>query len=169
MPHKRNPVAAVAAEACAHRVPGLVVTILGAMSQEHERAAGAWQAEWETLSELLRLTGSAAAWARESLQALEPDTERMRANLELTDGLLMAESVVTALTQSIGRPAAHELLETASRRAASEGRPFRDVLLELPEVADGLGAERLDEALAPGSYLGVADQLIERALTAHRA
>src|SRR3954465_4598002 len=63
MPHKSNPRAAPAAEACAQRVPGLVATMLGAMAQEHERAAGAWQAEWETLSELLRLTGSAAAWA----------------------------------------------------------------------------------------------------------
>jgi len=61
MPHKRNPVAAVACRACAARVPGLVGTVLTAMAQEHERAAGAWHAEWEPLAELLRLTGSAAA------------------------------------------------------------------------------------------------------------
>src|SRR4051794_18782737 len=168
MPHKRNPVAAVAAEACAQRVPGLVATMLGTMAQEHERAAGAWQAEWETLSELLRLAGSAAAWLRESLESLEPDPERMRANLDLTDGLVMAESVATALTGSIGRPAANELLEQASRTAASDGRSLRDVLLEAPEVADGLGAEGLDRALAPEAYLGVANALIDRALAAHR-
>src|SRR5256714_1200239 len=104
MPHKRNPVAAVAAEACAQRVPGLVATMLAAMAQEHERAAGAWQAEWETLSELLRLTGSAAAWLREALESLQPDPGRMRANLDLTPRLLMAESVATALTDSLGRP-----------------------------------------------------------------
>jgi 3-carboxy-cis,cis-muconate cycloisomerase len=169
MPHKRNPVAAVAAEACAQRVPGLVATMLGAMAQEHERAAGAWQAEWETLSELLRLTGSAAAWLRESLESLQPDPERMRANLDLTDGLLMAESVATALTGSLGRPKANELLENASRAATEGGRPLRDVLLELPEVADALGEDGVDAALAPESYLGVADRLIERALDAHRA
>ena len=169
MPHKRNPVAAVAAEACAQRVPGLVATMLGAMAQEHERAAGAWQAEWETLSELLRLTGSAAAWLRESLEALEPDPERMRANLDLTHGLLMAESVATALTGSLGRPKANELLEKASRVASENGRPLRDVLLDLPEVADALGPEGVDAALAPEAYLGVADELIGRALAAHRA
>jgi 3-carboxy-cis,cis-muconate cycloisomerase len=169
MPHKRNPVAAVAATACAQRVPGLVATVLGGMAQqEQERAAGAWQAEWETLSELLRLTGSAAAWVRDSLESLEPDPERMRANLDLTDGLLMAESVATALTGELGRPAANELLEAASERAASEGRALRDVLLERPEVADGLGAEGLDAALAPEAYLGVAGELIDRALAAHR-
>jgi 3-carboxy-cis,cis-muconate cycloisomerase len=81
MAHKRNPVAAVSALACAKRVPGLVATILAAMEQEHERAAGAWQAEWGTHSELLTLTGSAAAWTRAMLAGLRVDAERMAANL----------------------------------------------------------------------------------------
>ena len=168
LPHKRNPVAAVAAVACAQRVPGLVATILGAMAQEHERGAGYWQAEWETLSELLRLTGSAAAALRESLESLEPDAERMAANLELTDGLLMAESVATALTGSLGRPAAAELLEQGSRRAVDERRPLREVLLESAEVRETLGEAGLDGALAPDAYLGVAEKLIDRALRTHR-
>jgi 3-carboxy-cis,cis-muconate cycloisomerase len=78
MAHKRNPVAAVSVLACAQRVPGLAGTMLGAMAHEHERAAGAWQAEWGTLTELLRLTGSAAAWARDLLEHLEVDDDRMR-------------------------------------------------------------------------------------------
>jgi 3-carboxy-cis,cis-muconate cycloisomerase len=143
--------------------------MLGSMAQEHERAAGAWQAEWETLSDLLRLTGSAAAWLRESLDALEPDPERMRANLDLTHGLLMAESVATALTDSLGRPRANELLEQASRAATEGGRPLRDVLVELPDVVDALGEDGVDAALAPDAYLGVAGELIGRALRAHRA
>ncbi|WP_207782864.1 lyase family protein [Phytoactinopolyspora limicola] len=81
MPHKQNPVAAVAAAACARRVPALVSTLLAAMAGEHERAAGAWHAEWETLRDLLRLTGSTANWLTESLTRLEIDPARMRANL----------------------------------------------------------------------------------------
>jgi 3-carboxy-cis,cis-muconate cycloisomerase len=81
MAHKRNPVAAVSAIACSQRVPGLVATLLGGMRQEHQRAAGAWQAEWGTLSELLSLTGSALAWLAELLTELEVDSERMRENL----------------------------------------------------------------------------------------
>ena len=81
MPHKRNPVAAVATVACAQRVPGLVATLHAAMVQEHERAAGAWHAEWETWSDLLRVTGAAAAWGRDMLERLEPDPRRMAANL----------------------------------------------------------------------------------------
>jgi 3-carboxy-cis,cis-muconate cycloisomerase len=81
MAHKRNPVGAVSVLACTTRTPGLVAAALAAMEQEHERAAGAWQSEWGTHTELLSLTGSAAAWSRELLENLTVDPERMRANL----------------------------------------------------------------------------------------
>jgi len=81
MAHKRNPVAAVAAAACAARTPGLVATMLSVMDGEHERAAGGWQAEWETQRELLRSTGAAVAWVRDLLERLEVDPARMEANL----------------------------------------------------------------------------------------
>jgi 3-carboxy-cis,cis-muconate cycloisomerase len=81
MMHKQNPVSAVALVACAQRVPGLAATLHAAMLQEHERGAGSWHGEWETLTELLRLAGSSAAWARELFERLEVDTERMRTNL----------------------------------------------------------------------------------------
>jgi 3-carboxy-cis,cis-muconate cycloisomerase len=167
MPHKRNQVSAVAVLACAERAPGLAATVLGAMAQEHERAAGAWQAESEPLRELLRLTGSAAESAREMLAGLTVDRARMRANLDLNGQLLMSESVAVALAQSIGRARAQDLVEQAAREAVRDGRPFREVLLELPEVADGLGRERLDEALDPARYLGVTAELIDRTIEAH--
>jgi 3-carboxy-cis,cis-muconate cycloisomerase len=81
MAHKRNPVGAVSVLACAKRTPGLVATALAAMEAEHERAAGAWQSEWGTYTELLALSGSATAWTRELLENLDVDAERMRANL----------------------------------------------------------------------------------------
>ena len=81
MPHKRNPVAAVSALGCARQAPGLVAALIASMQQEHERAAGAWHAEWRPYSALLVATGSAAAWLRECLEGLQVDPERMRANL----------------------------------------------------------------------------------------
>ena len=168
MPHKRNPVGAVAVLACAERGPGLVATILGAMGQEHERAAGAWQAEWEPLLELLRLTGSAAAALRDVLAGLKVHADRMRANLDLTHGLLMSESVAVALAESLGRPRAQELVEAAARRAAREQRELRHVLLDMPEVTGAMGPDEFDRALAPENYLGATSQLIDRALAAHR-
>jgi 3-carboxy-cis,cis-muconate cycloisomerase len=79
MAHKQNPVAAVSVLACSKRVPGLVATMLACMEQEYERAAGAWQAEWGTMTELLSLTGSAASWGRDMLEHLEVDVEAMAA------------------------------------------------------------------------------------------
>ncbi len=115
MAHKRNPVAAVSVLACAKRVPGLVATILASMEQEHERAAGAWQAEWGTLSELLSLTGSAAAWGRELLDGLEVDPARMRENLARLGAARVSEALepdLAAVGELIDRAlAAHELLE----------------------------------------------------------
>ena len=169
MPHKRNPVGAIGLLACAKRAPGLVATMLAAMIQEHERGAGGWQAEWETMLELLRLAGSAAAIARELLAGLEVHADKMRGDMDLTGGLVMSESVAAALSRSLGRSEAQELVEQAARRSVDDRRAFRDVLLELPEVANGLGPERLDAALDPAGYLGVTAQLIDRALGAHRA
>ena len=169
MPHKRNPVGAVGLVACAQRAPGLVATMLAAMMQEHERGAGTWQAEWETLPQLLRLAGSSAAIVRELLASLEVSCEKMRADVDVTGALVMSESVAAALAPTLGRAEAQDLVEQAARRSVDSGRPFRDVLLELPQVADALGRDRLDAALDPGSYLGVTNELIDRALAAHRA
>jgi 3-carboxy-cis,cis-muconate cycloisomerase len=79
MPHKRNPVAPVLARACALRVHALGGTFVG--EHEHERAAGAWHAEWEALSDVLSLTGGAAFHVRRTLEGLEVDAARMRENV----------------------------------------------------------------------------------------
>jgi 3-carboxy-cis,cis-muconate cycloisomerase len=71
MPHKHNPVAAISALGCTRQAPGLVATLLAAMEQELERAAGAWHAEWAPLNRLLVTTGSAASWLRTCLETLE--------------------------------------------------------------------------------------------------
>ncbi len=85
MRHKRNPVAAVAARSAAKQAPGLAATLFAAMEQEHERAAGAWQAEWPTLNQLLISVGSSASWLREALGSIQVDTVRMAANLAMLD------------------------------------------------------------------------------------
>lgn len=100
MEHKRNPVAAVSVLACARRVPGLVATMLSCMEQERERAAGSWQAEWGTISELLSLTGSATAWARDMLEHLEVDVEAMRVAAGAAPDLGAASALIDRALQS---------------------------------------------------------------------
>ncbi|MFF5232098.1 lyase family protein [Dactylosporangium sp. NPDC000521] len=80
-PHERTPVAAVCALGSAASAPGLVASLLAAMAHEHERAAGAWHAEWRPLRELLVCTGSAASWLRVALERLLVHPDVMRANL----------------------------------------------------------------------------------------
>jgi 3-carboxy-cis,cis-muconate cycloisomerase len=128
MPHKHNPVAAISARACAHRAPGLVGTLLGAMEQEHERAAGAWHSEWPTLTALLTTVGSAAAWLAESLDGLRPDAPRMAATVAAARDPELAGALADALTPSLGRGAAHDAAADAVREASSSGRPLHEVL-----------------------------------------
>jgi 3-carboxy-cis,cis-muconate cycloisomerase len=154
MPHKRNPIAAVSALAAARQAPGLVASLLAAMEHEHERAAGAWHAEWAPLRALLAATGSAAAWLRDCLSNLEVDAERMRSNL---GDALLAERVARALAEPLGRDAADAVV----RAALAEGRPLALAARE------HLDSEDVDRLLDPATYLGATDALIDRALAAH--
>ena len=168
LPHKRNPITAVLVVAATRRVPGLVATLLGSMAQEQERATGAWHAEWEPQAELLGLVGGAAARTRELLQGLEVHPERMRRNLEATGGLLLAERVAAALAGPLGRTGAQDLVQRLSRRAADTGQSLRAELAADPTVREHLDETGLDRLLDPEGYLGAAEQLIDRALAAHR-
>lgn len=81
MPHKRNPVSAVAIRAIAGRTPQLVATLFGSLVQDHERASGAWHAEWEPLAELTQLTAGAVHQAVIMTNGLVVNTDRMQQNL----------------------------------------------------------------------------------------
>jgi len=164
MPHKRNPVACAQILTAATLAPGLVASVLSGMVQEHERALGGWQAEWIALPQLFLLASGATSLLAETTKGLEVDTARMRANLEITNGLIMAEAVQMALGEKLGRMQAHDLLETASKRAAAEGRHLREVIDETPAIADVLPPKTLDVLFDPLRYLGSADHFIDGAL-----
>jgi 3-carboxy-cis,cis-muconate cycloisomerase len=168
LPHKRNPVGSVLTRACARRVQAAATVLLGALEQEHERAAGAWQAEWEALRDALALCGGAAASLREVLEGLEVRPERMRANLELTGGLLMSERVAGLVAERGGGEEGRDAVQAAAQRAAAGGRPLRDELAREAAVREVLSEEELDDALDPEGYLGSAGTLVDRALEEHR-
>jgi 3-carboxy-cis,cis-muconate cycloisomerase len=169
MPHKRNPVGAMAVEAGVRRAHALVSVLLGAMLQEHERGLGGWHAEWETVGELFRLTAGAVARVRDALAGLQVDPVRMRANLEVTQGLPVSEHVALLLARHIGRGEARALVERAIQRCRTSGRHLRDELLADPTVTTHLTAADLDEALDPDRYLGATQVFIDRALAAYRS
>lgn len=169
LPHKRNPVGAVTILACVRGVNAQVGLLLGVMAQEHERAAGAWQAEWPAVAEAFRLTAGAVARAADVLDGLEVHADRMRGNLDTTGGLLLAEHVMMVLAEHMGRKEAQSRVQSAATTAAASGRAFRDVLLADPVIARHLSVVDIAAALDPSTYLGSAGAFIDRALAAYQA
>jgi 3-carboxy-cis,cis-muconate cycloisomerase len=167
MPQKRNPVGASVVLAASVRAPGLVATILSAMPQEHERGLGGWQAEWETLPELVHLTAGAARHVAEMLAGLEVDAARMKENAEMTGGVALAESVSMALAEHVGKASAHRTIGAASRRAMTEHRALAAVLAEMQEVTKFLSADDITRLLTADRYLGASAQLVRAALARH--
>jgi 3-carboxy-cis,cis-muconate cycloisomerase len=162
MPQKQNPVRATLARAGARLAAGHAGVLQGALAQEHERAAGAWHAEWVALCGALSYAGGAVAAADESLAGLQVDAERMRANLDASGGLVLAERVASVLSDELGRGTAHQLVAEAAGAAS-----FRDALLADDRVP--LSAEELDPLLDPTTYLGSAGALVDRALGRYEA
>src|SRR5438445_10460280 len=168
LPQKHNPVDPIEILAAVRGINAQVAVLQAAMLQEHERAAGAWQAEWPAFGETLRLAGGAVSRLASLLAGLQVDTERMRRNLDLSGGSIMAEHVVMMLGERVDRVMARALVDAAVATATSAGRPFRDVLREDKTIGAHLNESELGSALDPGRYLGVSDALIDRALVAYR-
>jgi 3-carboxy-cis,cis-muconate cycloisomerase len=168
MPHKRNPVACAVILSAADRVPALASIMLTAMSQEHERGLGGWHAEWETLPELVQVSAGALRAMLGTVAGLEIDAHRMRQNLEITQGLIFAEAITMSLGKHIGRPAAHQLIEIASRKATAEKKHLREVLSADPQVTSHLSTAELEKLFEPLNYTGVAGQFIDRAIAASK-
>lgn len=168
MPHKRNPVGAAVMIGAAIRTPGLVATMLSAMPHEHERSLGLWHAEWETLPELCCLVSGSLHQALVAIADLQVDESRMGVNLNLTHGLVLAESVSIALARHIGRDASHHLVEQCCKRAVETGQGLREVLDSSEQIGAYLEPEELNRILDPSQYLGQASTWVERALAEHR-
>ena len=164
MPHKRNPVAAATALAAATMAPNLAATIFAAQVQDHERSAGPWHAEWPTLPTLLLVTSGALAATVDIAEGLEVDVARMRANLDATGGLIMAEAVTFALAEKIGKSAAHHLVQAASKKAVTGKKHLREVLMQDAEIPVHLSADQLTKLFEPMAYQGVSQSLIDRLL-----
>jgi 3-carboxy-cis,cis-muconate cycloisomerase len=164
MPHKQNPIASVVAAAAAVQAPGLVATMLAAMPQEHERAAGAWQAEWDTLPALVTLAARSAHAMAGALTTLVVDDARMRANLDLAGGIARAEGLVAALSPTLGRPQALAVVEAACRQAQSSGRTLADVAADTAEVRASLDPAGIAAALDPLAAAGSSRVFVDRVL-----
>jgi 3-carboxy-cis,cis-muconate cycloisomerase len=140
---ERAPAVAATAICAATLAPNLLATIVAAQVQEHEAAVGSWQAQWHALRTLSLVASGALAAVADIAQGLEVDAERMRSNVERTQGLIMAEAVWMALCAKLTREAARKIVEEASHKAVAEQRHLSAVLAEDPRVTAHMSSGEL--------------------------
>ena len=164
MPQKRNPISSELIFAASKAVRQHAGLMLDAMVQDFERATGPWHAEWIALPESFVLTAGALHQAKFMLDGLIVDERRMRKNLDLTSGLIVAEAVMMGLAPHIGRQDAHDVVYAACRTVSEQGGRLADVLAGMPEVSSRLDRQVVEQLTDPANYLGMAPQMVDRVL-----
>lgn len=164
MPQKRNPVSSELMVIAAKAMQQHVSTMLDGMLQDHERASGPWHLEWLTIPQAFILSASALSQARQTLDGLEVDSERMRRNLDLTNGMIVSEAVMMGLAPHMGRQVAHDVVYDACREAMVAGRPLYDVLVEMPDITKLLSNDEIAALCDPANYTGQAGEMVDRLL-----
>jgi 3-carboxy-cis,cis-muconate cycloisomerase len=161
MPQKRNPISSEILLANAKAVRQHAALMLDAMVQDFERATGPWHVEWMAIPESFILTAGSLAQAKFLAEGLVVDESRMRANLDLTQGLIVAEAVMMGLAPHLGRQQAHDLVYAACREALQKGRSLFDVLMVNPTIGKALPQAELRSLCDPANYLGAAPQMVD--------
>ena len=162
MPQKRNPISSELMLAASKAVRQHAGLMLDAMVQDFERATGPWHAEWVALPESFILTAGALHQAKFMLGGLIVDEERMRRNLGMTSGLIVAEAVMMGLAPHLGRNEAHDIVYAACRTVNDHGGTLAEALAALPEVSRRLDRSTIDRLTDPANYLGMAPQMVDR-------
>lgn len=168
MPHKRNPVGCAAILTAVQRMPGLMATLYASQLQQHERALGGWQAEWEVLPDLLTLAGGVLVQSEQLIAGMQVDSQKMRKDLEITHGLIMAESVTLALAAFIGKQEAHHLVESLCHRALDEKRPLQQLLENDPRISTHLHSDDITTLLDPSRATGSATHFVRQVLARYQ-
>jgi 3-carboxy-cis,cis-muconate cycloisomerase len=170
MPQKRNPISSELMLAAAKAVRQHVATMLDGMIHDFERATGPWHVEWVSLPESFLLTASALANAKFMLAGLTVNEQRMRENLDLTHGLIVAEAVMMAAAPKLGRQHAHDVVYDACRTAIESDEQLADVLARLPEIVEALGGvDAIRHHCDPINYLGLCGEMVDRVLALRAA
>ena len=165
MPQKRNPISSELMLAAAKAVRQHVATMLDGMIHDFERATGPWHLEWVSLPESFLLTASSLANAKFMLAGLVVHEDRMRQNLDLTHGLIVAEAVMMAAAPVMGRQRAHDVVYDACRQAIEGGGQLADILAGVPDIVEALGGvAAIRRHCDPANYLGLCGPMVDRAL-----
>lgn len=169
MPQKRNPKLCQDVIAAAAEVRATVPLALEAMQTEHEADRTTSLIMEAAEARACIATGDVLARLVEVLKGLRIDPLRMRKNLDLGGGLIMAEAVMLDLGAAIGRQHAHDVVYDAAQAAFVEGRPFAALLAEDPQVTAHLDAKAIEKLLDPTAYTGLCAEMAREAAARARA
>jgi 3-carboxy-cis,cis-muconate cycloisomerase len=161
MPHKQNPIRSEAITGAAMTLRAQVGVAMGAMVAQDDRDMGPGMALWKLIPESFLLIGGILGHLVFILDDLRLDPDRMRANLDVTGGLIVSEAVMLALAGDIGREAAHHAVSEASKTCRATGRSFADCLKEHAHIAGRIAPERLRDLLDPVAYVGMAREIVD--------
>jgi len=164
MPQKRNPVSCELMIVAAKAMRQHAGMMLDGMLQDHERASGPWAVEWLTIPQAFITTAGALSQAREMLAGLEVDTDRMRRNLDITNGMIVSEAVMMGLAPHMGRQVAHDVVYDACRDAMQKGKSLYDVLVTMPQITETLSDAEIRSMCDPANYTGLAGEMVDRML-----
>ena len=164
MPQKRNPISCLYIHSTVALVRQHVAALLEAAVADHERSTGPWEIEWISLPEIFLLASGALAQTRLLVSGLEVDADRMRANLDLTRGMIVSEAVMMGLGPHLGRQRAHDLVYDICRKVAATGVPLVDLLAQNADISKHLTRAELDKMCDPASYLGLAGEMVDQVL-----
>jgi 3-carboxy-cis,cis-muconate cycloisomerase len=164
MPQKRNPISSNYIHACVAMVRQNVAALLDAMVEDHERSTGPWEIEWIAVPEIFLLTAGALSQARNLVAGLVVDPARMRANLDMTGGLIVSEAVMMGLGPALGRQRAHDLVYDICREVAAGRGAFLDLLAAHPEIAPHASRAQLAAWLDPANYTGLSGEMVDRVI-----
>jgi 3-carboxy-cis,cis-muconate cycloisomerase len=164
MPQKRNPISSELISVAAKTVRQHAGLMMDAMVQDFERATGPWYAEWIALPESFQYTAGALHQARFVLAGLGIDRERMRQNLGVSRGLIVAEAVMMKLAPAMGRQQAHDLVYAACRSVNAQGGSLAQALADLPAVTALFDRAAIEHMTDPANYLGMAPQMVDAAI-----
>jgi len=164
MPQKRNPISCLYIHANISVVRQHAAALMDAMVADHERSTGPWEIEWVVLPEIFCLMAGALKQTKFVLAGLEVDAARMRANIDITKGLVMSEAVMMGLGPCIGREYAHDLVYELCRAALKDNRPLIELLAEHAEVSRHVSRAKLEEFCDPANNLGQAGHMVDRVL-----
>jgi 3-carboxy-cis,cis-muconate cycloisomerase len=168
MPQKRNPISSVYVTAQTAMVKQLVAALLEAQVEDHERSTGPWEIEWIALPEIFMLSAGALQQTRLVVEGMQVNEKKMRANLDVTKGLIMSEAVMMGLGAAMGRNRAHDVVYDICREVVKTGRPLIDLLLENEEIRQHADRRKLEALVDPANYLGVAGEMVDRVLATRK-